>query len=319
MNCKVNRYYSYNLELEAVGIDAFSYCWSNETFYAFPPFAIISKVLSKLEAEVATGVLIACPFTTQSCFTRLLRLLIHGSLLLPKYLYFPCRRKIMPALTNVALIARLVSGSCTKTETFQMKGNAETIIESWRPNTKCKYDTCRRQWLQFYSQRMCDPMCTTLVTVLEFLNILQKRKLGYSVLNSARVMISLLPAIEGYDAGKHPLACWYMKGVCNSNPSLPKRSFTWDEGAVVRYLSSISQKSLLNISRKLASLLAILCGQRRREILSVMSIRNTTIKEDFLLIRIGDQLKITGINFHEGEMKFPVFENANICPMKLFK
>ena len=93
----------------------------------------------------------------------------------------------MPALTNVALIARLVSGSCTKTETFQMKGNAETIIESWRPNTKCKYDTCRRQWLQFYSQRMCDPMCTTLVTVLEFLHILQKRKLGYSVLNSARV------------------------------------------------------------------------------------------------------------------------------------
>ena len=115
------------------------------------------------------------------------------------------------------------------------------------------------------------------------------------------------------------LVCWYMKGVYNSNPSLPKRSFTWDAGAVVRYLSSITQKSLLNISRKLASLLAILCGQRRREILSVMSIRNTTIKENFLLIRIGDQLKITGINFHVGEMKFPVFENANICPMKLFK
>ena len=124
VNCKVNRYYSYNLEPEAIGIDAFSYCWSNEIFLAFPPFAIISKVLSKIEAEMATGVLIVPLFTTQSWFTRLLRLLIHEPLLLPKSntsLYFPYRRKIMPTLPNVALIACLVSGNCTKTKAFQMK------------------------------------------------------------------------------------------------------------------------------------------------------------------------------------------------------
>ena len=75
-----------------------------------------------------------------------------------------------------------------------------------------------------------------------------------------------------------------MKGVYNGNPSLPKRSFTWDAGAVVKYLSSINPKSLLDISRKLASLLAILCGQRGREILLVIDIRNTTIEENFLII-----------------------------------
>ena len=37
VNCKVNRYYSYYLEPEAIGIDAFSYRWSNEVLYAFPP------------------------------------------------------------------------------------------------------------------------------------------------------------------------------------------------------------------------------------------------------------------------------------------
>ena len=68
VNCKVNRYYSYNLEPEAIGIDVFSYCWSNETFYAFPPFSIISKVLSKIEAEMATGVLIFPLFTIHSWF-----------------------------------------------------------------------------------------------------------------------------------------------------------------------------------------------------------------------------------------------------------
>ena len=69
VNCKVNRYYSYNLEPEVIGIDAFSYCWSNEFFYAFPPFAIISKVLSKIETKMATGVLIVSLFSTQSWFT----------------------------------------------------------------------------------------------------------------------------------------------------------------------------------------------------------------------------------------------------------
>ena len=101
-------------------------------------------------------------------------------------------------------------------------------------------------------------MCPTLVTVLEFLHVLRKRNLGYSVLNSARGMLSSFATTEGHDAGKHPLVYRYMKGVFNNNPSLPKRSFTWDAGAVVKYLSPIIPKSLLDISRKLASLLAIL-------------------------------------------------------------
>ena len=69
-------------------------------------------------------------------------------------------------------------------------------------------------------------MCPALVTVLEFLHVLRKRSLGYSVLNSAKGMLSSFATIEGYDAGKHPLVCWYMKGVYNSDPSLTKQLFT---------------------------------------------------------------------------------------------
>ena len=132
-------------------------------------------------------------------------------------------------------------------------------------------------------------------------------------------MLSSLATIEGYDSGKHPLVCRYMKGVYNSNPSLPKRSFTWDAEVVVKYLSSLIKKSLLVVSRKLASLLIILCGQRGREILSVMDIRNTTIEENFLIIRKGDRLKITSNKFHVGKITFAVYGNANVRPVKLFK
>ena len=52
---------------------------------------------------------------------------------------------------------------------------------------------------------------------------------------------------------------------------------------------------------------------------SVMDIRNTTIEENFTILRMGDKLKTTSIKFYVGETKFPVYENANACPVKLFK
>ena len=57
-----------------------------------------------------------------------------------------------------------------------------------------------------------------------------------------------------------------MKGIYNNSPSLPKRSFIWDPGVVVKYLGSIFTKSLFDISRKLVSLLKITRGQRGNEI-----------------------------------------------------
>ena len=45
----------------------------------------------------------------------------------------------------------------------------------------------------------------------------------------------------------------------------------------------------------------------------------TTIEENFLIMRIGDKLKTTNIKFHVREIKFPVYKNANVCPVKLFK
>ena len=102
VNCKVNRYYSYNVEPEAIGIDAFSYRWSNYFFYVFLPFAIILKVWSKIEAKMATGVLILPLFTTQSCFTRYLRLAIHEPLLLLKSIIM---NLIAPKIYHILVIA----------------------------------------------------------------------------------------------------------------------------------------------------------------------------------------------------------------------
>ena len=51
-----------------------------------------------------------------------------------------------------------------------------------------------------------------------------------------------------------------------------------------------------------------------------MEIRNITIEETCLIIRIGVLLKTSNHKFHNGELKFPKYiENTNICPVTTLK
>ena len=138
--------------------------------------------------------------------------------------------------------------------------------------------------------------------------------MGYSVLNTIRSMLSSFVEIDGIEVGKHPVICRYMKGACNMNPSLPKHNFTWEVGAVVKYLTNASSEKLYDLSKKLATLTAILYGQRPKEILGLIDIRNLSFEENFLVIRNGDIMKTSNKKCHIGEIKFPRYqENDKIC------
>ena len=121
---------------------------------------------------------------------------------------------------------------------------------------------------------------------------------GYSVINTARSALPTFLAIDNHTVGMHPLVSRYLKDVFNEFPVLPKYSFTWDAGVVLKYISSMDTENVQHVSQKLATLLAILCGQRAREILSLMDIRNIPMEETCLIIRIGDLLKTSNRKFH---------------------
>ena len=159
-----------------------------------------------------------------------------------------------------------------------------------------------------------------IIKALEVLHSLKMRSVGYSVINTAKSALSKFITIDNHTVGMHPLVCRYLKGVFNEFPVLPKYSFTWDVGVVLKCISSMNTENVQHLSQKLATLLAILCGQRAREILSLMDIRNITMEETCLIIRIGDLLKTSNRKFHNGELKFPKYiENTNICPVTTLK
>ena len=109
---------------------------------------------------------------------------------------------------------------------------------------------------------------------LKFLHLLKSKGFSYSIINSARSASSVFITIEGIEAGNPPLICQYMKGHYNTNPSLPKYSFTWDVGYCSEILKWVAKQSKTRVIWKTSYIISNFCGQRSKEILAVMDFRN---------------------------------------------
>ena len=123
LNNQVDRYVSWQPDPGAAYVDAFSMAWGDKgLLYLFPPFCLISRVLSKLHHERAEAIVIAPLWTTQSWFPHLLHLLIDCPFLLPRtemVLSHPSRPS--STLPRMRLVACRLSGKASPREEFQTK------------------------------------------------------------------------------------------------------------------------------------------------------------------------------------------------------
>lgn len=77
VNKKCERYIAWNSDPDALTIDAFTVNWNGSYFYAFPPFAIILKVLRKIVHEKATGIIVIPQWPAQPWFPLCMSLLVQ--------------------------------------------------------------------------------------------------------------------------------------------------------------------------------------------------------------------------------------------------
>ena len=84
-NAQLPKYVSWRQDPFSVGVDAFQRNWKEEGLYMFPPFAMISRCLQKIQQDRATVTLIAPQWQLQPWFPILLSLLVRRPILLPPY------------------------------------------------------------------------------------------------------------------------------------------------------------------------------------------------------------------------------------------
>lgn len=112
VNAKCNKFVSWFPDPYAYAIDAFTLDWSKFYFYAFPPFAIIARVLQKIIIDRAEGVLVVPWWPAQPWFplfnelrvSEILRVEPHANLLCSPF------RDSHPIWQNISLAAARLSG-----------------------------------------------------------------------------------------------------------------------------------------------------------------------------------------------------------------
>lgn len=121
VNTKCEMYCLWHRDPGAYCIDAFTISWTNLKFYAFPPFALILRVLKKIQMDQAQGVLIVPDLRSQPWFP------LWKSLLVARPLYFKpnkslllsvCRKMHHPLEEKLVLIAGKLSGRPSEDRTL---------------------------------------------------------------------------------------------------------------------------------------------------------------------------------------------------------
>nr|CAI5857874.1 unnamed protein product [Callosobruchus analis] len=153
-------------------------------------------------------------------------------------------------------------------------------------------------------------------SVMDFLqNILDTEHCSFGTFNSHRAALSLL-LVE--DVGKDRTLSRFMKGISNMRPSLPRYNYTWVPQQVLEYLRHLgenSQLSLKELSGKLATLLALLTGNRIQTI-ALIRVSNINESKDGIQILITEKIKTSGRNRVQPCLQLPYYKNdARLCPV----
>ena len=125
LNKQLERYVSWNPDPYCYAVDAFNFSWKNEIIYAFLPFSMISRSISKIIKDQSTGIMIVPLWPTQNWFSLMMQVLIGHPAKLPatrKTLELPSnRQRLHHLLPKLRLLAVLLSGKPSEQQNFQMR------------------------------------------------------------------------------------------------------------------------------------------------------------------------------------------------------
>ena len=120
---QVPAYMSWRPNPYIIAVDALQQPWHGHLLYAFPPFSLITRVLSKIRRERVLVILITPAWNSQPWYAMLLQMLIRKSFLLPSHvdlLKDPMHKPHTLLLNqSLRLVAWRISGNISFQREFQ--------------------------------------------------------------------------------------------------------------------------------------------------------------------------------------------------------
>ena len=139
LNYQILPFVSYKPDPEAMHVDAFTLDWSSyETLYAFPPFSIINRMLSKIRQDKCEALIIVPNWPNQVWYSVLMKMLIEVPIIIScrkhqQLLICPHNPEMKhPLLPKMKLLACLVSGNLSRSKTFRRRLLQSSLMDGQR-------------------------------------------------------------------------------------------------------------------------------------------------------------------------------------------
>ena len=199
----------------------------------------------------------------------------------------------------------------------------DIILASWRDGTAKQYKTYLARWEAYCNSNSLDMFNPGIENAIEFLTDIFKAGSGYSAINTARSALSSIIVLpNGATFGEHPLVRRFLKGVFELKPSLPKYNEIWDVSLVLEYLRQLpglENISLKDHTKKLATLLCLLTGQRCQTI-HKFDIKHIQFFQDRYFVNVREKLKHTRPGRHQDPFEFiPFTQDTRLCVVQCMK
>lgn len=190
----------------------------------------------------------------------------------------------------------------------------DTTLQSLSKSTINQYDSSFRAWWTYCQKWDHDLFNSSASTILSFLQEELKNKGSkYGTLNQHRSALSLI--LPG-EVGKNMQIKRFLKGAYRLNPPRPKYKVTWYPQVVLQYLEQLENNyelSLFELSKKLATLLALATGHRLQT-LQLIRTENIVFTATGVRIFISDNIKTSRLNSFQPCLEMAYFpDRSKIC------
>ena len=183
------------------------------------------------------------------------------------------------------------------------------IHNATRESTKTKYASIVRKWKQYCTEKHIPEEATT-TSFANFVAVNFDRSLKYGTLRSYTA--ALQPYIKQVD---RDVVSKLFKGVYNLRPPVPRYTAVWDVNQVLMYLAAMVVDNESDMTKRLATLLMLLSGNRVN-MLSSFSIQHMTITENECTFRFDKVLKHSRPGFSNKPMTLRAYPaQKSLCPV----
>jgi hypothetical protein len=196
-------------------------------------------------------------------------------------------------------------------------GASKLVLAAWRPGTNAVYNSAWKKWHSWCLGRETDPFRPSLADLTGFLAHSFDEGLEYRTINTYRSALSgVLPPIDGFPVGQHPLVIRLLKGVLKPTSSFAALSADLERGRCLDLfaLTPSERGFIVEIAYANVGYFACLNRPRRSSELKLLDLRYMRILPE------GVEFKLPGLTKTSSVVTSVFFakyvECENLCVLR---